>query len=65
MIYVFFQSVTKAYSEKMKIRVHPIGVDITSSDALPQSYGRLMGAKAIKLERELGFSFPGYAFVTD
>ena len=50
---VLFQKVTQAYSEK-KIRVLLPGfrtqdLPITSSDALPLSYRRLVGAKAIKL----------------
>ena len=34
---------------KKKFRVEPTTFPITSSDALPLSYGRLVGAKAIKL----------------
>ena len=50
---VFFQSVTQAYSEKenpsASIRSRTYNLPITSSDALPLSYRRLVEAKAIKL----------------
>ena len=53
---IFFQSSDTGILEKRKIRVLPTGVEprtydlpITSSDALPLSYRRLVGAKAIKL----------------
>ena len=45
---VFFQSVTQAYSEKeipsSPIRSRTYDLPITSSDALPLSYRRLVGA---------------------
>ena len=49
---VLFQKVTQAYSEKnpsAPIRSRTQDLPITSSDALPLSYRRLVGAKAIKL----------------
>ena len=49
---VLFQKVTQAYSEKnpsAPIRSRTYDLPITSSDALPLSYRRLVGAKAIKL----------------
>ena len=50
---IFFQSVTQAYSEKEILsspnRSRTYDRPITSSDALPLSYRRLVGAKAIKL----------------
>ena len=49
---VLFQKVTQAYSEKnpsAPIRSRTLDLPITSSDALPLSYRRLVGAKAIKL----------------
>ena len=49
----FLQRVTQAYSEKEN-PTFPTGVEVmtsrfTGSDALPLSYRRLVGAKAIKL----------------
>ena len=58
---VLFQKVTQAYSEKYPsapIRSRTYDLPITSSDALPLSYRRLVGAKAIKLIGALGFFFP-------
>ena len=50
---VLFQRVTQAYSEKRNpsapTRSRTLDLPITSSDALPLSYRRLVGAKAIKL----------------
>ena len=50
---IFFQSVTQAYSEKeipcSPNRSRTYDFPITSSDALPLSYRRLVGDKAIKL----------------
>ena len=50
---VLFQKVTQAYSEKRNpsapIRSRTLDLPITSSDALPLSYRRLVGAKSIKL----------------
>ena len=50
---IFFQSVTQAYSEKeipsSPNRSRTYDLPITSSVALPLSYRRLVGAKAIKL----------------
>ena len=52
--YVLFQKVTQAYSEERNpsapIRSRTKDLPITSSDALPRSYRRLVGAKAIKLD---------------
>ena len=50
---IFVQPVTQAYSEKQipssPNRSRTYDLPITSSDALPLSYRRLVGAKAIKL----------------
>ena len=46
---IFFQSVTQAYSEFSQQESNRYDLPITSSDALPLSYMRLVGAKAIKL----------------
>ena len=50
---IFFQSVTQAFSEKeipsSPNRSRTYDLPITSSDALPLSYRRVVGAKAIKL----------------
>ena len=50
---VLFRKVTQAYSEKRNpsapIKSRTKDLPITSSDALPLSYRRLVGTKAIKL----------------
>ena len=53
MLDVFFNSVVQAYSESDNPSSpkgsRTYGLPITSADALPLSYRRLLGAKAIKL----------------
>ena len=51
---IFFQSVTQAFSEN-EIPSRTYDLPITSSDALPLSYRRLVGAKAIKGELKVNF----------
>ena len=49
---VLFQKVTQAYSEKKSecsYQESNLRPSVTSSDALPLSYRRLVGTKAIKL----------------
>ena len=51
---MYYSVMTQAYSEKeipsSPNRSRTYDIPITSSDALPLSYRRLVGAKAIKLE---------------